>query len=141
MNGIRRWRGYRLGEGIEAFRFADGTSYSLENILRLAEVVETVPEYAFSRQSGTQVIDRSYGNRAFDDDIRQGEIVGFARRTSISCLRSADGSAQGRIEGWYADPAAMPQLQLRFDSDPEVSRRDAHRARPAGESARKATTS
>ena len=114
------WRGYRLGEGIEGFRFADGTSYSLENILRLAEVVETAPEYAFSRHSGTQVIDRSYGVVRFADDIHWGELV--VSRDGVDLLLTlADGSAQGRIEGWYADPAAMPQLQLRFDSDPEVS--------------------
>ena len=41
--------GYRLGEGVEAFRFADGATYSLEEVLRQAAVIEVVGDYRFSR--------------------------------------------------------------------------------------------
>src|SRR6185295_20016993 len=82
--------------------------------------VETAPEYAFSRFSGMEVIDRSYGVVRFADDIRWEEVV--VSRDGIDLLLTlGDGSAQGRVEGWYRDPAAMPQLRLEFGSDPEVS--------------------
>ena len=54
------WRGYRLGEGIEAFRFADGTTYALEDVLQQAAVVEVIGDYSFSRDSGVQLISRNY---------------------------------------------------------------------------------
>jgi Ca2+-binding RTX toxin-like protein len=79
-----------------------------------------VPEYAFSRYSGFQVISRDYGIVRFDEDIHWEEVV-VSRDGIDLVLALADGSAQGRVEGWYADPAAMPQLSLQFSADPEVS--------------------
>ena len=73
------WRGYRLGEGIEAFRFDDGTTYSLEEVLRQAAVVEVVSDYQFSRGAGAQLISRNYASIVFDPDIRSERGIGVAR--------------------------------------------------------------
>jgi Ca2+-binding RTX toxin-like protein len=113
------WRGYRLGEGIEGFRFQDGTTYSLEEVLRQAAVVEVVSDYRFSRGTGAQLISRNYASIVFDPDIRSDEVS--VSRDGADLLVTVDGGgAQGRIAGWYDDPHLMPSLRLKFSSDPDI---------------------
>jgi Ca2+-binding RTX toxin-like protein len=111
--------GYRLGKGIEGFRFADGTTYTLEQVLRQAEVVEMVRDYAFTRGSGTQLISRHYPNIVFDSSITPDDIA-VSRHGTDLLITVNDGSAQGRIVGWYADVTSMPSTSLKFDSGEEV---------------------
>jgi Ca2+-binding RTX toxin-like protein len=112
------WRGYRLGEGMEGFRFADGSSYSLEQVLQHAEVVEVAGDYALSRGSGPQLISRNYAGIVFDSSISSGDIA--VTRDGLDLLITlSDGSAQGRIRDWYADAAAMPSTSLKFASGEE----------------------
>lgn len=113
------WRGYRLGEGIEEFRFADGTTYSLEEVLRQAAVVEVAGDYQLSRDSGTQLVSRHYGSIAFEADIRSSEISVSRDGTDLLITVGA-GAAQARVVGWYQDPELMPSLSLKFASDPEI---------------------
>ena len=113
------WRGYRLGEGIEAFRFDDGTTYSLEEVLRQAAVIEVVSDYQFSRGAGAQLISRNYASIVFDPDIRSDE-VSVSRDGTDLLITVSGGGGQGRIAGWYDDPDVMPSLSLKFSSDPEI---------------------
>ncbi|MGH9255858.1 MAG: calcium-binding protein, partial [Vicinamibacterales bacterium] len=110
------WRGYRLGEGIEVFQFADGTTYSLEQVLQLATVVQVVEPYHFFQNSGVQLIDRDYEAIVFEDFILSSDVA-ISRDGVDLLLTNSDGS-QGRIPGWYADPANMPTTTLRFPFDP-----------------------
>ncbi|HEX7053194.1 MAG TPA: putative Ig domain-containing protein [Burkholderiales bacterium] len=108
----RAWRGYRLGEGIEAFEFADGSAYSLGEILERATPVQAA--YAFHRGSGSQVIDPDeWSVVRFDADIDASEISA-ARDGRDLIFGLADGSADGRIVDWYADPATVPALGFLF---------------------------
>ena len=113
------WRGYRLGEGIEAFRFDDGTTYSLEEVLRQAAVIEVISDYQFSRGAGAQPISRDYASIVFDPDIRSSEVSVSRDGTDLLITLSGSG-AEGRIAGWYDDPDFMPSLSLKFFSDPEI---------------------
>ena len=113
------WRGYRLGEGIEAFRFADGTTYALEDVLEQAAVVEVIGDYLFSRDSGVQLISRNYPSIVLDSNIRSDE-VSISRDGTDLLVTLSDESAQVHITGWYADPHLMPSLGLKFSSDPEI---------------------
>ncbi len=118
------WRGYRLGEGFEAFRFADGTTLTLDELLANATVaVDESQNYVLRSDSGYQLIDRRYATI---------EVVGgvFANAVGVTrdgrdLLISVFGGypapgAQGRIRDWYADPDAMPQTSLLFEFDPAL---------------------
>jgi Ca2+-binding RTX toxin-like protein len=111
------WRGFRLDEGIEAFRFADGTTLDIDQLLANATVVPVAGNYIFRRDSGYQLIDRRYGAVEFVDGIAPSEIA--VRRDGRDLLLDAPG-AQGRIRDWYADSADMPQTRLNFPFDPEI---------------------
>jgi Ca2+-binding RTX toxin-like protein len=113
------WRGYRLGEGIEAFRFDDGTTYSLEEVLRQAAVIEVVSDYRFSHGAGAQLISRNYASIVFDPDIRSDE-VSVSRDGTDLLITLNGGGAQGRIAGWYDNAQSMPSLSLKFSSDPDI---------------------
>ncbi len=106
------WRGYRLGEGIEAFAFADGSTYSLEEILEHATLTEGT--YSFLRGSGSQTIaDDAWSVVKFGTDIDSSD-VSAERRGDDLLFRLADGSAEGRIAGWYTDAAAVPPMSFVF---------------------------
>jgi Ca2+-binding RTX toxin-like protein len=111
------WRGYRLGEGIEAFRFADGSTLGIDELLANATVVADAGDYVLKPGSGYQLIDRRYAAIQAVDGIAAGEIQ--VKRDRLDLLIDAPG-AQGRIRNWYADPGAMPQTRLVFGSDPEI---------------------
>jgi VCBS repeat-containing protein len=106
------WRGYRLGEGIEAFEFADGAMYSLEEILERATVVEK--GYSFQRDSGSQEISADHWSSiTFGPGIGVSE-VSAQREGDDFVFQLSDGSAEGRIVGWYADPDATPAMAFVF---------------------------
>lgn len=112
-DGLRgTWHGYRLGEGIEQFEFADGSTYSLEEVLQRADVVQDV--YSFVRGSGSQSIDGAQWSVVrFAPDIDAAEVS--AERQGVDLVfRLADGSAEGRVSGWYADATAIPQIGFAF---------------------------
>ena len=111
------WRGYRLGEGVEAFEFADGGTYTLEEILQQATVVARYG-YEFLRGSGYQVIDRSEDSVYFEAGIQASEIQVTSDGADL-LITLNDGSAQGRIVDWYADPATVPGITLRFSDGTE----------------------
>ncbi len=115
--GDGSWRGYRLGEGIEGVRFADGTYLALDEFLAGATVVPVLDNYAFSRNSGEQIIDRRYAAIEFTDGITSSE-VSFAR-DDLDLLVIAAG-AVGRIQGWYEDPANLPQMSFEFAGEPAI---------------------
>jgi Ca2+-binding RTX toxin-like protein len=106
------WRGYRLGEGVEAFRFADGTTYSLEELLQQATVVVR-SAYAFVRGSGSQLVEPTWTSIDFGADIVASEVTA-SRDGADLVFGLADGSAQGRIADWYAEPAAIPAMSFLF---------------------------
>jgi len=112
------WRGYRLGEGVETFEFTDGGTYSLEEILQQATVVARYG-YEFLRGSGYQVIDRNQDSVCFEAGIQASEVQVTSNGTDL-LITLTDGSAQGRIVDWYADPAAVPSITLRFADGSEL---------------------
>ena len=114
------WRGYQLGRGVEAFRFADGTQLSLEEMLERATVIRRLSPYEFHRGSGEQVISRDHEAIQFRDGIRSHEVQ--VSREGLDLIVSVDGS-RGRVVDWYSDATALPETSLRFQFDPEV---DAH---------------
>jgi Ca2+-binding RTX toxin-like protein len=103
---------YRLGEGVELFQFADGSTYTLDQVLQQASLLKLYA-YPFLRGSGSHVIDPVWGAVAFANDIEPFEVAGTRDGTDL-VFQLADGSAEGRIAGWYADPAAIPQWEFRF---------------------------
>jgi Ca2+-binding RTX toxin-like protein len=106
------WRGYRLGEGIEAFRFADGSTYSLEEILEQATPVLRYG-YPFERGSGQQTIGQEWRSVDFAADIAPADL--YAIFGSIDLVFGVVGdSASGVIPRWYANPFAIPQMEFRF---------------------------
>ncbi|HEX4893026.1 MAG TPA: putative Ig domain-containing protein, partial [Hyphomicrobiaceae bacterium] len=113
------WRGYRLGEGIEEFRFADGGRLSMQEVLERAVIVERAEDYFFARGSGSQTISRSHPQVIFDSDIRAEEVL-ISRDGTDLLIALTDGTAQGRIAGWYGDPAALPMTALVFAFDAEI---------------------
>jgi Ca2+-binding RTX toxin-like protein len=112
------WRGYRLGEGIEAFKLADGSTYTLERILQQATVVEVLEPYHFFRESGVQLITRNHEAIVFEDFIRSYEV--YISRDGLDLLLSIPDGSQGRIPGWYSDPDLMPATSLQFSFDAEM---------------------
>ena len=106
------WRGYKLGEGIEAFEFADGSSYTLEQLLEQASVV-LANTYEFVRGSGAQTIDTTFESVDFASDIDPSEVSG-QRDGNDLVFELSDGSASGRIVNWYASPAAIPSMSFDF---------------------------
>ena len=65
---------YRLGEGIEAFEFDDGTVYTLEEVLAQASVLPLAGAYHIARDSGLHLIAPNYEAIVFDDAIRSYEV-------------------------------------------------------------------
>ena len=116
--GDGSWRGYRLGEGIEGFRFANGNYLTLDELLADATVVSALDNYAFRRSSGEQVIDRRYPAVEFADGIGSSE-VSFVRDDLDLLVVSA--GAIGRIKGWYEDPANLPQMSFEFEGEPSIN--------------------
>lgn len=111
------WRGYRLGEGVEAFRFADGAQLRLEEMLQRASVIGRLAPYEFYRDSGDQVISRDHAAIQFQDAIRYDEVK--ISRDDLDLI-VAVGDSHARIARWYSDPASLPAMTLRFQLDPEV---------------------
>jgi Ca2+-binding RTX toxin-like protein len=106
------WSGYLLGQGIEAFEFADGTTYSLEEFLQQATVVPRYG-YDFLRGSGIQVIEGEWTGVDFGADIAPSEVV--AERIGQDLVfRLTDLSAEATVPGWYANPATIPPWEFRF---------------------------
>ena len=113
------WRGYRLGEGIEAFEFADGTTYTLEEILQQAAVV-LANDYMAARGSGAHTLDAgSYTGIRFDEGISASEVRIERSGTDLS-VSLTDLSASVLLEGWFANPPELPNLSLRFADDPAI---------------------
>jgi Ca2+-binding RTX toxin-like protein len=112
------WRGYRLGEGIEEFRFADGSAYSLQEMLSLATIVEIVAPLRVGRDQGAITIGRNYEAVVFEDAISAFEI-GISRE-GIDLLLAGPGTLV-RIAGWFADPAGMPATRVEFELDSPIA--------------------
>lgn len=111
------WRGYRLGAGIEQFRFADGSTYFLEDVLARARV--HFGDYAFAPLPGEQVIDRRHDAVVFAPEF---SLFGLqvSRDGADLVFRLPFNDAQGRIAGWYSDPGNVPTMSLRFSDGTEV---------------------
>ena len=118
------WFGYRLGEGFEAFRFADGATLTVDELLASATVsVNESQSYVFHRDSGYQLIDRRFATIEMTDGIAAWEVQ--VKRDDRDLLVSVPEGypapgAQGRIRNWYADPQATPQTSLAFELDPTL---------------------
>ncbi len=118
------WFGYRLGEGFEAFRFADGTTLTVDELLAGATVnVNESQRYVFHRDSGYRLIDRRFATIEMTDGIAAWEVQ-VTRDDRDLLVSVPEGypapGAQGRIRNWYADPQAMPQTNLAFESRPNA---------------------
>jgi Ca2+-binding RTX toxin-like protein len=109
---LEAWQNYRVGEGLEAFEFADGAVHSLEALLVRATVV-TDFGYRFLRGTGSQVIEPHWDGVDFAADIAPDEISAY-REGGDLVLVLADGSAQATVPGWYADPFAFARWHLHF---------------------------
>jgi Ca2+-binding RTX toxin-like protein len=119
------WHGYRLGEGFEAFRFADGTTLGIDELLANATVgVDESLNYILHRDSGYQLIDRRYASIQVVGGVPANEVQvardGRDLLISVAGTFSPSPGAQGRIRDWYADPQAMPQTGLVFEFDPAL---------------------
>ena len=69
------WFGYRLGEGFEAFRFADGTTLTVDELLASATVsVNESQRYVFHRDSSYRLIDRRFATIEMTDGIAAWEV-------------------------------------------------------------------
>jgi Ca2+-binding RTX toxin-like protein len=106
------WRGYRLGEGVEAFQFADGSTYALEEVLQRATPVLRYG-YEFVRGSGFQIVEGNWTGVDFGADIAPSDLYAFKSGADLVFGVIAD-SAAGRIPNWYANPAAIPPWEFRF---------------------------
>jgi Ca2+-binding RTX toxin-like protein len=106
------WETYRLGEGIEAFEFADGAAYHLEQLLARASVIMDYG-YSFLRGSGSQVIEPRWGGVDFAGDIAPSEVSAY-RDGGDLVLTLGDGSAQATLPGWFADPPSFSSWVLHF---------------------------
>jgi Ca2+-binding RTX toxin-like protein len=108
---------YRLGEGVEEFRFADGSRYGIGQLLALAQI--SFGDYAFAPAPQEQSIDRGYARVVFDP-----ALSAFGLRVTRDgrdlLFGTAGGEARGRIPGWYSDPDNMPSTVFTFDFDPEI---------------------
>ena len=107
------WRGYRLGEGIEAFSFANGEFYSLQEVLQLA-TLDLRYGYQFHRGSGSQVIEGPWTGVDFGPGIALSDLYTVNDGSADLVFGVRADSALGRIPGWYADPLAIPQWSFAF---------------------------
>jgi Ca2+-binding RTX toxin-like protein len=105
--------GYRLGEGIEAIEFADGSSYSLEAFLQNA-TLNLIYGYQFLRGSDYQLVEGDYTGVDFAPDIAPSDLYAFRSGADLLFGVIAD-SALGRIADWYASPSTIPDWEFRFD--------------------------
>jgi Ca2+-binding RTX toxin-like protein len=106
------WRGYRLGDGIEAVRFADGTVLDIDQLLANATVVPDEGNYVLRTDSGYQLIDRRYGAVELSAGIFADQVS--VRRDGLDLIINAPG-AQGRVQNWYDASADLPPTQLLFE--------------------------
>ncbi len=111
--------GYRLGEGIESFKFDDGSDYTLEEVLAQATVLPLAGDYHIARDSGPHLIAPNYEAIVFDDFIRSYEVQ-ISRDGTDLLLTLGDGSAEGRVAGWYGPGGMTPPTSLRFYFDGEI---------------------
>jgi Ca2+-binding RTX toxin-like protein len=111
---LGNWNDYRLGEGIEAFDFADGSTYSLEEFLQNA-TLNLIYGYEFLRgSSGSQIIEGDYTGVDFGPDIALSDIYVVTDGSNDLVFGVIADSALGRIPDWYASPSAIPQWEFRF---------------------------
>ena len=110
---------YRLGEGIEAFEFDDGGSYTLDEVLAQASVLALAGEYHIGRDTGLHLIAPNYQTIVFDDYIRDYEVQ-ISRDGADLVLSVGDGGTQGRIAGWYGANGITPPTALSFTFDGEI---------------------
>jgi Ca2+-binding RTX toxin-like protein len=111
-NPYPAWETYGLGLGIELFEFADGSRYTLEEVLQQAAIVRRYG-YDFQRGSGAQVIEGEWTGVNFGADIAPSEVVA-ERFGQDLVFRLTDLSAEARVPGWYANPATIPPWEFRF---------------------------
>ncbi|MGA8049526.1 MAG: putative Ig domain-containing protein, partial [Burkholderiales bacterium] len=111
--------GYRLGAGVEAFEFADGSSYTLEGVLAQAEVLLLLGEYHVGRDSGLHLLAPGYESIVLDDFIGASEVA-ISRDGADLVLTVDGGGAEARIAGWYGTNGMTPPTGLRFTFDGEV---------------------
>jgi Ca2+-binding RTX toxin-like protein len=110
---------YELGLGIEAFRFADGTELWLDEVLQQADLVVHYDDYVFYRYTGSQTISLGHPTVQFQDGITWGEVQ-VSRDGQDLLLTLTDGTAQGRLAGWYTDPDNRPAIYLVFPNGQQV---------------------
>ncbi len=110
---------YRLGEGIEAFEFDDGSRYTLEQALKLASVVPLLGEYHIARDSGPQLITAAYEAIVFDVGIRASEVA-ISRDGADLLLTLNNGPTQARVQGWYGANGVTPPTRAIFYFDDEL---------------------
>jgi Ca2+-binding RTX toxin-like protein len=72
------------------------------------------------RGSGEQIIDRRSPEVVFEPGIEVADVA-ITREGVDLVLRLNDFSASGRIEGWFADPANVPDIGLRFADGASIS--------------------
>ena len=100
-------RDQAIGEGIEAFEFADGTTYTLEQILQQADVVVSV-DYLVERDSGAQELGAAAGYNAirFADGISSSEVA--ITHDGVDLLLSlTDSTASVRVVGQDLEDALV----------------------------------
>ena len=113
------WRGYRLGQGVEALQFADGSTYTLEQVLQQATVFPLLGDYFIARGSGLHLIDQDYEAIVFDDSIFASDVT--ISRDGVDLLLTVnDGSTQARISDWYGAGGVTPPTSVRFYYDGEI---------------------
>jgi Ca2+-binding RTX toxin-like protein len=108
---------YRLGAGVETFTFADGSSYSLEEVLSRSRL--HFGAYAFGAEPGERIIDRRYDSVAFEPGLGSAGMEVSRDGTDLVFSLPFSGG-QGRILDWYADPASVPQLFLQFEGEAPI---------------------
>ena len=114
---------YQLGLGVEAFEFADGPTYSLEEILQQADL-NPVYAYQFQRGSGYQDISTEWRSVDFAADIAPSDLYFISGSPEMQFGVIGD-SAYGVIYGWYRNSLdGIPQIEFRFADgtmyDPET---------------------
>ncbi|MDH5534619.1 MAG: putative Ig domain-containing protein, partial [Betaproteobacteria bacterium] len=111
-NVHQAWEEYELGVGVELFEFADGGTYTLDEVLQQATVIKRYG-YEFLRGSGFQIVAGNWTGVDFGEGIAPSDIYAFQSGPDLVFGVIAD-SATGNIPNWYANPATVPPWEFRF---------------------------
>lgn len=106
------YQDYRLGLGVELFEFADGATYSLEEVLQQAGIVLDYG-YDFERGTGSQTIEQEWLSVDFAPDIAPSDLY-FVFGSIDMRFGVIGDSAFGIIPRWYGNVFETPQIEFRF---------------------------